>query len=68
MICDQMPGAVIRNNASVTYRLLAVTPWNGVLPASATSATAGAAASKYKPKLVAKVVLAAAASASCCRC
>lgn len=43
------PGAVMRKRASVTYRLLAVTPWKGVLPPpamSATSAAAGAAAER----------------------
>ena len=59
----------MRNSASVTYKLFAVTPWKGVpAAASATSATAGAAARKYIAKLVANVELAAATACeeSCC--
>jgi hypothetical protein len=57
----------MRKSASVTYRLLAVTPWKGVAPpaTSATSAPAGAAANRYSAKLPAKAELLAAIR--CCR-
>lgn len=68
--CLCSPGAVIRNSASVTYKLFAVTPWKGLLPlaASATSATAGAAESRYMPKLAANAGLTAAVPSSCVLC
>jgi hypothetical protein len=52
----------------VTYKLFAVTPWNGLPAASATSATAGAADSKYSPKLAANDELAAPTSINCVGC
>lgn len=58
----------MRNRASVTYKLFAVTPWKGVPPAAAstTSATAGgAAASKYSAKLLANAEELLATAADC---